>query len=271
MKEIIISLLSLALFLLKVSAKLSDVPFYFPANETLGLELIRERNTSDLAQSLLAESRCGWPGGGRSCPTGQCCDFDGYCGTGDAYCDEDECDFQCPGPIPVGRCGMQAGGRPCPTGQCCRDSGWCGSTEEYCNPLRCQSQCSGPYPSGRCGWQAGGRKCPTGLCCSLYGWCGTTSFYCSREECQNEGTEPSLRNSAKLVIKTLRGTKTAKELWGALERKNKTEDAGTKKFFVARFLEYKMIDNKSVVSQVQELQVIIHDLLVEGLIVNEAF
>ncbi|KAF3645034.1 putative ankyrin repeat-containing protein-like [Capsicum annuum] len=43
-------------------------------------------------------------------------------------------------------------------------------------------------------------------------------------------------------------TKTTKELWGALERKYKTEDAGTKKFFVARFLEYKMIDNKSVVS-----------------------
>ncbi|KAF3658427.1 putative galactoside 2-alpha-L-fucosyltransferase-like [Capsicum annuum] len=190
MREIIISLLSLALFLLKVSAKLSDVPFYLPANETLGLKLIRERNTSDLAQSLLAQSRCGWPGGGRSCPTGQCCDFDGWCGTGDAYCDEDECDFQCPGPIPVGRCGMQAGGRPCPTGQCCRDSGWCGTTEEYCNPLRCQSQCSGPYPSGRCGWQAGGRKCPTGLCCSLWGWCGTTSIYCSREECQSQCERP---------------------------------------------------------------------------------
>ncbi|KAF3625691.1 Histone-lysine N-methyltransferase ASHH1 [Capsicum annuum] len=35
------------------------------------------------------------------------------------------------------------------------------------------------------------------------------------------------------------GTKTSKELWGALEQKYKTEDARTKKFFVARFLEYK--------------------------------
>ncbi|KAF3655302.1 putative ankyrin repeat-containing protein-like isoform 2 [Capsicum annuum] len=67
------------------------------------------------------------------------------------------------------------------------------------------------------------------------------------------------------------GTKTSKELWRALERKYKTEDAKTKKFFVVRFLEYKMIDNKFVVSQEQELQVIIHDLLVEGLIVNEVF
>ncbi|KAF3641741.1 putative protein-like [Capsicum annuum] len=67
------------------------------------------------------------------------------------------------------------------------------------------------------------------------------------------------------------GTKTSKELWGALEQKYKMEDAGTKKFFVARFLEYRMVGNKSVVSQVQELQVIIHDILAEGLILNEAF
>ncbi|PHT65383.1 hypothetical protein T459_29808 [Capsicum annuum] len=68
------------------------------------------------------------------------------------------------------------------------------------------------------------------------------------------------------------GTKTSKELWGALERKYKTKDTGIKKFLVARFLDFKMIDNKSVVSQVQELQVIIHDLLAEVcLIVNDAF
>ncbi|PHT80920.1 putative low-specificity L-threonine aldolase 1 [Capsicum annuum] len=58
---------------------------------------------------------------------------------------------------------------------------------------------------------------------------------------------------------------------GALERKYKMEDAGIKKFLVARFLDFKMIDSKSVVSQVQELQVIIHDLLAEDLIVNDAF
>ncbi|PHT94114.1 hypothetical protein T459_01996 [Capsicum annuum] len=57
------------------------------------------------------------------------------------------------------------------------------------------------------------------------------------------------------------GTKMGEKLWGALEKKYKIEDADTKKFFVVRFLEYKIIDNKSIVSQVQELQVIIHDLL----------
>ncbi|PHT27229.1 hypothetical protein CQW23_33172 [Capsicum baccatum] len=59
------------------------------------------------------------------------------------------------------------------------------------------------------------------------------------------------------------GTKTSKKLWGELERKYKMEDAGIKKFLVARFLDIKMIDSKSVVSQVQELPVIIHDLLAE--------
>ncbi|KAF3679213.1 putative phosphoserine aminotransferase, chloroplastic-like [Capsicum annuum] len=61
------------------------------------------------------------------------------------------------------------------------------------------------------------------------------------------------------------GTKTSKELWGALERKYKIEDGEIKKFFVARFLDFKMIDSKSVVSHVQELQVIIQDLLGEGI------
>ncbi|KAM3282704.1 hypothetical protein P3S67_026349 [Capsicum chacoense] len=59
------------------------------------------------------------------------------------------------------------------------------------------------------------------------------------------------------------GTKISKELWGALEQKYKMEDVGIKKFLVARFLDFKMIDSKSIVSQVQELQVIIHDLLEE--------
>ena len=36
-------------------------------------------------------------------------------------------------------------------------------------------------------------------------------------------------------------------------------------------MDYKMIDSKTVVTQLQELQVIIHDLLADGLIVNDAF
>nr|XP_009786649.1 PREDICTED: uncharacterized protein LOC104234731 [Nicotiana sylvestris] len=57
---------------------------------------------------------------------------------------------------------------------------------------------------------------------------------------------------------------TSKELWNALEKKYKTEDAGLKKFVAAKFLDFKMVDNKSAITQVQELQVIVHDLLAKG-------
>ena len=65
--------------------------------------------------------------------------------------------------------------------------------------------------------------------------------------------------------------KTANELWGSLDRKYKTEDAGAKKFVVGRFLDYKMVDSKTVVSQVQELQVILHEIHAEGMMLSETF
>ncbi|XP_022030450.1 uncharacterized protein LOC110931361 [Helianthus annuus] len=64
---------------------------------------------------------------------------------------------------------------------------------------------------------------------------------------------------------------TAEELWESLDRKYKTEDAGTKKFVVAKFLDFKMIDSITVISQVQELQVILHDIHVEGMVLSETF
>ncbi|GJU47576.1 hypothetical protein Tco_1204842 [Tanacetum coccineum] len=66
-------------------------------------------------------------------------------------------------------------------------------------------------------------------------------------------------------------TTTAKELWESLERKYKTEDAGTKKFAVAHFLDYKMVDSKNVITQVQDLQILIHEIHAEGMTVSETF
>ncbi|TMW94027.1 hypothetical protein EJD97_010860 [Solanum chilense] len=45
---------------------------------------------------------------------------------------------------------------------------------------------------------------------------------------------------------------TSIELWDALEKKYKTEDACLKKFVVTKFLDYKMVDSKTVGSQVQD-------------------
>ncbi|XP_073121504.1 uncharacterized protein [Henckelia pumila] len=65
--------------------------------------------------------------------------------------------------------------------------------------------------------------------------------------------------------------KTAKELWDSLEKKYKMEDAGIKKFVVGKFLDFKMVDSKTVMSQVQEIQIILQDLLTEGMEINEPF
>ncbi|WCJ29313.1 Retrovirus-related Pol polyprotein from transposon TNT 1-94 [Euphorbia peplus] len=65
--------------------------------------------------------------------------------------------------------------------------------------------------------------------------------------------------------------KTAKELWLALDHKYKSEDAGAKKFLVGQFLNFTMVDSKPVISQVQDLQLIIHDILAERMVISETF
>ncbi|KAH1129673.1 hypothetical protein J1N35_001051 [Gossypium stocksii] len=58
--------------------------------------------------------------------------------------------------------------------------------------------------------------------------------------------------------------KATKELWTSLDHKYKTEDARAKKVLVAKFLNF-------LVNQVQELQLIIHGILVEGMVISESF
>ena len=65
--------------------------------------------------------------------------------------------------------------------------------------------------------------------------------------------------------------KTTRELWESLDRKYKTEDAGMKKFVVGRFIDYKMVDSKTIISQVQDLQVILHEIHSEGMVLSEYF
>ncbi|XP_042460838.1 uncharacterized protein LOC122044420 [Zingiber officinale] len=65
--------------------------------------------------------------------------------------------------------------------------------------------------------------------------------------------------------------KMAKELWESLDKKYKSEDAGAKKFIVGRFLDYKMSDSKSVISQVQELQELLQEIHSECMTLSETF
>lgn len=46
----------------------------------------------------------------------------------------------------------------------------------------------------------------------------------------------------------------------SLEKKYKIEDVRTKKFIVVKFLDYEMVYSKMVISQVLELQVLLHDI-----------
>ena len=55
------------------------------------------------------------------------------------------------------------------------------------------------------------------------------------------------------------------------EKKYKTEDVGTKKFVIGKFLKYAMVDTKSIKKQVEELQALINDLHVDGCSINEHF
>ena len=65
--------------------------------------------------------------------------------------------------------------------------------------------------------------------------------------------------------------KTTKELWASPDWKYKTKNVRAEKFIVDRFLDYKMVDSKTVVSQVQELQVILHQIHAEGMILSKIF
>lgn len=65
--------------------------------------------------------------------------------------------------------------------------------------------------------------------------------------------------------------KTSKDLWESLEHKYKVEDAGAKKYLVGQFLNFKMVDSKPVISQVQQFQLILHELNAEGMLLIESF
>lgn len=64
---------------------------------------------------------------------------------------------------------------------------------------------------------------------------------------------------------------TAKELWESFDRKCKAKDAGTNKHVVARFWDFNVVDKKIMLNQVQDLQVMLHDILIEGMALSETF
>ncbi|XP_062075752.1 uncharacterized protein LOC133779869 [Humulus lupulus] len=65
--------------------------------------------------------------------------------------------------------------------------------------------------------------------------------------------------------------KSTKEIWEALQKKYDTEEAGTKKYAVSRYLKYQMVDDKSMEAQSHETQKITHEIISEGMTLDEQF
>ena len=64
---------------------------------------------------------------------------------------------------------------------------------------------------------------------------------------------------------------TVKEVWDALQKKYDTEEAGSKKYAVSRYLRYQMTDDKSVETQSHEIQKIAHEIISEGMPLDDQF
>jgi pullulanase/glycogen debranching enzyme len=65
--------------------------------------------------------------------------------------------------------------------------------------------------------------------------------------------------------------KNAKALWKTLDKKYKAEDDTWKKFIVIRFLDFKTVNSRTVMNQVQEFQLILYEIHVKGMSLHESF
>nr|GEY75315.1 hypothetical protein [Tanacetum cinerariifolium] len=61
------------------------------------------------------------------------------------------------------------------------------------------------------------------------------------------------------------------ELQGRVEKKYMTQVSCSKKVVVGKFLNFKMNDANLVVKQVEELKIIVHEMKVEGVVINSSF
>lgn len=64
--------------------------------------------------------------------------------------------------------------------------------------------------------------------------------------------------------------KLAKELWESME-KYKTGDVGSNKFVIRKILDYKMVESKPAISYVKELQVLVHNIHEDNMVLCKPF
>jgi hypothetical protein len=65
--------------------------------------------------------------------------------------------------------------------------------------------------------------------------------------------------------------KTAKEMWDTLNIEYRSSDAGTKLYIIEQYNDYKMVDEKSVVTQAHEIQCMVKKLTLLKIVVPDEF
>ncbi|XP_047263819.1 uncharacterized protein LOC124896308 [Capsicum annuum] len=65
--------------------------------------------------------------------------------------------------------------------------------------------------------------------------------------------------------------KYAKEIWDTLQAIYLAEEASFKKFLVSNYMEFKMVDDRSITEQVQEFQLIANKIAISGIALDENF
>lgn len=74
-----------------------------------------------------------------------------------------------------------------------------------------------------------------------------------------------------LYYRCSKKTKSAKELWEELKLVYLNEECGTKRSQVKRYIEFQMVDEKSILEQVLELNNIAHSVVTAGMLIDDSF
>ena len=63
----------------------------------------------------------------------------------------------------------------------------------------------------------------------------------------------------------------AKELWRSLDKKYRGEDVVCQKYMVSKSHDFKMVDSKPIMDQVEAFQLICHEIAAEGMSICKTF
>ncbi|KAH0638858.1 hypothetical protein KY285_035444 [Solanum tuberosum] len=65
--------------------------------------------------------------------------------------------------------------------------------------------------------------------------------------------------------------KFAKEIWDTLKSIHLAEEVSSKKFLISNYMEFKMVDDKSITEQVQEFQLLANKMVISEIALDENF